>query len=331
MPWVEAQAAALSVYDRRLTSGALRCTSAERRLRCGRAVGSAYGDAVGTPESRTVLIAGCGDLGTEVGLLFQSLGHHVVGVRRRAALLPAGFERQSVDLGVGRPVVSEDVAVVVVALTAPARTVEAYRRTYVDGLRNVLDGIRSARARPRLIFVSSTAVYGAGDGRLVDEQTAAVASSATSAVLLEAEQVASAGADESCLLRLGGIYGPGRERLIDQVRSGAARLPTESVFTNRIHRNDAARAIVHLALRDDPMPPAVIGVDDEPAELGDVLRFLAAELDLPVPQAAEQVRSDAPNRRMSNALLRSTGFAFTYPTYREGYRSVLEGRHLRHP
>lgn len=283
------------------------------------------------PSSRTVLIAGCGDLGTQVGLLLQSQGHRVVGVRRRSALLPATFERQSVDLRSERPVVPDGLAAVVVALTASARTAESYRETYVDGLRNVLAAIVESGQSPRLVLVSSTAVYGVDDGSLVDEQTPAAASSPTSAVLLEAERVAAAAPLESCLLRLSGIYGPGRERLIAQVRGGEARLTAAPVFTNRIHRDDAARASIHLALRADPPPPVVIGVDDEPARLNDVLRFLAGELGVPEPPVGDRVTREAGDRRMSNALLRSTGFRCTYPTYREGYASVLEAGQIRHP
>ena len=282
-------------------------------------------------SSRTVLIAGCGDLGTQAGLLFQSQGHPVIGVRRRSALLPTTFGRQSVDLRHERPVVPDDVAVVVVALTAAARTAESYQETYVDGLRNVLAAVAESGRSPRLVLVSSTAVYGVDDGSLVDERTPTAASSQTAAVLMEAERVAASASLESCVLRLSGIYGPGRERLIAQVRGGAARLTAAPVFTNRIHRDDAAQAIVHLALRADPPPPVVIGADDEPAELNDVLRFLAGELGVPVPPVGERVTREAGDRRMSNALLRSTGFRCTYPTYREGYAAVLRGGQLRHP
>ena len=155
------------------------------------------------------------------------------------------------------------------------------------------------------------------------------------------------------VLRLGGIYGPGRTRLIEQVRDGSAVIPAESRFTNRIHRDDAAAAIVHLCTMGT-LPAAVyLGVDNEPAELGDVLEFLAAELGLPAP-AAESIGaagaaaatggasasggkasggepSRGGNKRASNGLLRSTGFEFQYPSFREGYRAVLAGIGVRHP
>ena len=82
------------------------------------------------------------------------------------------------------------------------------------------------------------------------------------------------------VLRLGGIYGPGRTRLIDAVRAGRATVrPGPPRWTNRIHRDDAARALQHLIARSlagAPLDPVYIGVDDEPADEAAVLRWLAA-------------------------------------------------------
>ena len=135
------------------------------------------------------------------------------------------------------------------------------------------------------------------------------------------------------VLRLGGIYGPGRTRLIDQVRGGTAVAPAEPRYTNRIHRDDAAAAIVHLCTMAADPGPVYLGVDNDPAELGEVQRFLAAELGLPRPASAAVCGepSRGGNKRCSNALLRSTGFEFTYPTFREGYRAILAGEGVRHP
>lgn len=280
--------------------------------------------------SAKILLAGCGDLGTEVGLRAQAAGSGVVGVRRRAELLPETFETQSVDLRTGRPVVGDDVDLVVVSLTAGDRTPEAYRAAYFDGLRNVLDAVDDSAADPRVILVSSTAVYDVDDESEVDEGTPASGLTATGAVLLETEQLLRDRVAEGVILRLGGIYGPGRERLIDQVRRGGIHEPHVSPFTNRIHRDDAARAILHLAALESP-PRLVLGVDDEPARLGDVLRFLAAEIGADAPGTASRDRDRAGSKRCSNRLLRSTGFVYDYPTFREGYRAVLAGHGVRHP
>ena len=280
----------------------------------------------------TVVIAGCGDLGTETGLRFAAQGHPVVGLRRSADRVPATITGRSVDLRREVPTIPDDTGVVVVAFAAGSRDVDEYRATYVDGLRNVLDGIDASAADPRLVVVSSTAVYDVADGSVVTEETPTHGGTPTAAVLVEAEALLRERAPGAVLVRLSGIYGPGRERLVTQVREGTARLaPGTSPHTNRIHRDDAAAAIVHLASVPDPAP-TYLGTDDEPSRLDDVLRFLAAELGLPEPTVGDgDARQAGGDKRLSNALLRSTGWEPRYPTFREGYRAVLAGEGVRHP
>jgi nucleoside-diphosphate-sugar epimerase len=284
----------------------------------------------------TVLLAGCGDLGTEIGLRFAARGHRVVGLRRRAALLPAAIEGLSVDLSVDRPLVPRDTDIVVVALSAARPTPDAYRAAYVEGLRNVLDGVEAAGASPsRFLLVSSTAVYDISDGSWFDEATPAAGGSGTGAVLLEAERLLRSRVPSGVVFRLGGIYGPGRNLLLNQVRSGTATNAGRSRHTNRIHRDDAAAAVVNLMLREEPPAPLYLGVDSEPATRGEVLDFLAAELGAPAPAPAATGAAEASTRggdkRGRNGLLLSTGFRFRYPGYRDGYRMILAGTGIRHP
>ncbi len=279
-----------------------------------------------------VVIAGCGDLGTETGLRFAALGHPVTGLRRRGGLVPAPLTGRSVDLRRDVPDVDPATGIVVVAFAAGSRDVDEYRATYVDGLRNVLDGIDASGASPRVLVVSSTAVYDVDDGSEVTETTPARAATPTAGVLLEAEALLRDRSPDAVLVRLSGIYGPGRERLLDQVRSGRAALSSgTSPHTNRIHRDDAAAALVHLAGVADPAP-TYLGTDDEPVRLDDVLTFLAGELGVPEPPRAEPSgRQGGGDKRLSNALLRATGWEPRYPTFREGYRAVLAGEGTRHP
>jgi len=284
----------------------------------------------------TVVLAGCGDLGTEAALRFVSLGHRVLGLRRSADELPASIEGVSIDLSTTRPTLPADTEVVVVALSAGSRDVDTYRASYVDGLRNVLDALDDAAAvGARVLFVSSTAVYDVDDGSIVDESTPATGASPTAEVILEAEALLHERRPDGVVLRLGGIYGPGRERLISQVRDGEATLAEpagSSPHTNRIHRDDAAAAIVHLTTTSAPTDVLYVGVDDEPSRLDDVLTFVADELGLPVPPSAPpRGRQAGGDKRLSNARLRGTEFSFTYPTYREGYRAVIAGESVRHP
>ena len=303
----------------------------------------------------TVLLAGCGDLGTEAGLRFAAAGHRVVGWRRSPEKLPATIEGAAADLSRGElPPVPADTTAVVVAIAADSPTEEAYRAAYVDGLAHVLDAVAASGAPVRrVLFVSSTAVYGDAEGGWVDETTTPNPGGFSGRIIREAEELLHTRLQGTgispVVLRLGGIYGPDRTRLIDQVRGGNARIPAEPRFTNRIHRDDAAAAIVHLCSMDPEPAPVYLGVDNEPAELGEVLRFLAAELGLPEP-ASESVAgvgggsgggtlggsgggepSRGGNKRISNALLRGTGFEFRYPSFREGYRAVLAGVGERHP
>ncbi|WP_247828373.1 SDR family oxidoreductase [Arthrobacter antioxidans] len=279
----------------------------------------------------TVLIAGCGDLGTEVGLRLAARGERVVGWRRSAGRLPAAIEGVSVDLTQHLPTIPADTDVVLIATAAGDRTEAAYRSAYVEATRNVLAALERDGVMPRrILFVSSTAVYGDFDGAFVTEESPAESTAPTARLVREAEQVLLEGSAHGTVLRLSGIYGPGRTRLIDQVRSGSAVLPVEPQWTNRIHRDDAAAAIVHLVTEVASPAPIYLGSDELPVDLGEVLRFLAAELDLPVPPPGEPTSGRGGARRVDSSLLRGTGFTFGYPTYREGYRAVLAGQGVRH-
>jgi nucleoside-diphosphate-sugar epimerase len=285
----------------------------------------------------TILLAGCGDLGTEAGLRFAAAAHRVVGWRRSPEKLPAAIEGVAADLGsADLPPVPADTSAVVIAVAADSPTEADYRAAYVDGLAHVLDAVERDGVTPRrVLFVSSTAVYGDAAGGWVDESTTAVPGGFSGRVLREAEELLLSRlrgtGSEAVVLRLGGIYGPGRTRLIDQVRSGTAMIPDEPRFTNRIHRDDAAAAIVHLTSMAAHPAPVYVGVDNDPADLGDVLRFLAEEMGYPEPPAGPAGEARGGNKRCSNALLRASGFRLAYPTFREGYRAVLAGTGVRHP
>jgi nucleoside-diphosphate-sugar epimerase len=238
---------------------------------------------------------------------------------------------------------------VVVALAAGRPNPDTYRATYIDGLRNLLDALDEVDARDevdaldkapetprRFLMVSSTAVYDVSDGSWVDEQTPANAGaesgagSGTDAILREAEDLLYSRVPNAVVFRLSGIYGPGRERLITQVREGRATVPRVPRHTNRIHRDDAAGAIVHLMLREESPAPLYLGVDDDPVTSAEVLNFLAEELGLPAPVEADDTSMRGGDKLLSNRLLRSTGFSFSFPTYREGYRAILAGQGTRH-
>ena len=280
----------------------------------------------------TALIVGCGDLGTEVGLRLHAAGERVIGWRRNPPAGPQpGIEFAAVDIVAGCEWPGADLLVIA---AAPGRD-DGYEDTYLTGLQHVLQSMDAAGAAPRrALLVSSTAVYGSASGD-VDETTPIAAPEGRAAVLLEAERrfldFFAGSETDAVVLRLGGIYGPGRTRLIDQVREGRAVIPQTPAVTNRIHRDDAAAAVLHLLTRPERPEQLYLGVDDAPAELGDVLRFIADRLGMPEPPAGEVERTRGGARRCSNALLRASGFRFAFPDHRAGYAHLLGDPRPRHP
>lgn len=275
-----------------------------------------------------LVIVGCGDVGIALGHRMLEQGWQVSGLRRDPAQLPEGFGRIAADLcSVERP--AEWPAKVDYLVYCPAagrRDAELYRSLYVEGLQHVVSWLKECRQQPRfLLQVSSTAVYGQRAGEWVTENSAALADSATAPVLVEAEDVALRSGIPAAVIRLGGIYGPGRTRLIEQVRNGL-HVPAEPIqYTNRIHRDDAAGLLAHLLLQADQgelLAPCYLGVDDEPAPLHEVAQWLAEQTGVEL--LAEGVTANrVGSKRCSNALARESGWEPRYPSYREGYASML--------
>ncbi|GAA1343639.1 NAD-dependent epimerase/dehydratase family protein [Arthrobacter roseus] len=282
-------------------------------------------------HSATVLIIGCGDLGTEAGLRFTAAGYRVVGWRRSPELLPDPIEGVEADLARELPVIPPETEIIILTAAADERTREAYEIAYSGAVERLVHALNRDGVTPeRVLFVSSTTVYSDDDGSVVDESTPAVPGSETGRAVREAERLLHARLPGSVVLRLAGIYGPGRTRLIDQVRSGSAELPANPRMTNRIHRDDAAAAIVHLTTTSTAPEPIYVGVDNEPVDLREVLEFLASRLGQELFEGTPSERSRGGNKRCSNALLRASGFEFIYPTYREGYNAILAGEGERH-
>lgn len=266
----------------------------------------------------SVLLVGCGDLGADIGLRLAALDHDVLAIRRRAALVPPPLRGLSADLTLEAPVLPPlDLELLVVALTARPRSEEFYRATYVDGMARALDAMEATGQVPRrAVLVSSTAVYGdIGPDVLIDESTSPQPGDGPARMLLEAERVFAERVPGGTVIRLSGLYGHGSTRLIDQVREG--RIDDPHRWTNRIHRDDAAAAVVHLLTCEDAPAPLYVGTDDEPSQLGTVAAFIASRLDLAAPDPADPTHGSG--KRLSNAALRSTGWVPQFPTYRQGY------------
>lgn len=284
-----------------------------------------------------VLIVGCGYVGQPLGAELVRQGHQVFGLRRNASasgeLTAAGIQPLFADIT--QP---ETLAKLprefdwVVNCAAAGGGVEDYRRVYLTGNRNLLAWLQPAPPH-KYVYTSSTSVYAQNDGSLVTETDPATPATETGKILVATENLLRSAAAEdkfpAVILRVAGIYGPGRGYWLRQFLAGEARIEgTGERFLNMIHRNDVGGAII--AALGGGIPGSILNaVDDEPVSQLDLFTWLANRLGKPLPPsvpepATETRRRGATNKRVSNRRLKQeTGFQFKYPTFREGYAAEL--------
>lgn len=280
-----------------------------------------------------VLVAGIGDVGGRAAAALAAAGHEVVGVRRSDAPGPADVSMVRGDLTdpslVAR--LPLDLDAVLVSVSSDGRDEQRYRSAYLDGPTTLLGALRDrGDALRRVVFTSSSAVYGQRDDQWVDEDSPTAPTSATARVLVEAEHAIAAVGHPTTVLRLTGIYGPGRTRLLDTVRSGEAVVASRPSFTNRIHAHDAATACT-LLLTADEAPSVVVGTDDLPADRAEVYGWLAWRLDAPRPTVDDGRAPARGSKRCRNDLLRSLGWVPRHPTFRVGYGALIDQQDAGRP
>jgi nucleoside-diphosphate-sugar epimerase len=267
-----------------------------------------------------LVILGCGFTGLEIARLALAEGSRVIGTTRTEAgpgRLHAGFERRIV------PVLTRDVVDELVP--AGARVVVAFPP---DGQTD--PAIAPALSAARVVYLSTTGVYGSARGR-IDERTAVDPSEPRAALRLATEQAYRE--QGATVLRAAGIYGPGRG-LHRRLLSGTFRIPDAGTnVVSRIHVTDLAKLALGVLASDDPKFAGSVFVvaDDAPVPQIEVIRWLCARLELPLPasapleEVAETLRHDraVDNRHIKRALSHS----LDYPTYREGFEAcwVVEG------
>jgi len=288
-----------------------------------------------------VVVLGCGYVGLELVRQLQE-GYDVVGVRRSAAGLEAieAAGGTAVQADVTDPDALEgvpDADAVVFAASAGGRGVEAAREIYVEGQRTAIEAFCSREDPPeRYVYTSSTGVYGDHGGDWVDEETPFDPDSEREETLIDAERLAldrpaERGVDGT-VARFGGLYGPDRYRL-QRYLDG----PVTEGYLNMVHRDDAAGAVGHVLSADAARGETVNVVDDEPVAKWAFADWLAEQcgVDAPPTQTVAERLADADlsasarrriraNKRVANDKLRGLGYAFSYPTFREGYRDAIE-------
>ncbi|MDR2309057.1 MAG: NAD-dependent epimerase/dehydratase family protein [Paucimonas sp.] len=280
----------------------------------------------------SAMIVGCGDVGGRLARQLLALGWQVSGLRRSVAELPEGVRAVPADLSDRRqpaawPSRGPDYLVYCVA--ASQHDEAGYQAAYVEGLRHVLGWLQANGQRPRrLLFVSSSSVYAQKEGEWIDETAGTEPEGYSGKVMLEAEQLALGSGIPASVVRLTGIYGPGREWLLGQVRQGYRVAEEPPLYGNRIHAEDAASLLAHLLQADArgiALDDFYIGVDDDPAPLAEVVGWLRGYLGVTEWSDEQRVRRTG-SKRCSNARARALGWVPAYPSYKEGYAAILQGR-----
>ncbi len=283
-----------------------------------------------------VAILGCGYVGLELARQLTP-AHDVIGVRRSNldVVQETGAEAVAADVTDADALAElPDVDALVFAASSGGRGAEAAREVYVDGLETAIDAFADRESPPdQLVYTSSTGVYGDHEGKWVDESTPIEPTTEKTAVLAEAERIATEYAGERGLdgtvARFAGLYGPDRYRL-DRYLEG----PVTAGYLNMVHRDDAAGAVAHLLAG---VEPSVVNVaDDEPASKHEFADWLADQCDVPRPdKRTKQERLDEgdlsepaqrrilTSKRVANDLLHEVGYELEYPTYREGYAEAV--------
>lgn len=279
--------------------------------------------------SPTLLIAGCGDVGSRLARQMLAANWTVYGLRRDISRLPAGVRPIAADLhGADCPSTwpQGELDYLVYCLAASDSGEAGYRAAYVDGLRYVLGWLSEHGQRPkRVLFVSSTSVYGQATGEWVDETSATEPSGFSGRIMLEAEQLLLNCGLPASVVRLTGIYGPGRQWLLNQVRQGYRVVSEPPLYGNRIHADDAAGLLAFLLQADargQVLQDCYIGVDDEPAALHEVVAWLREQLAVTEWSAESTVRR-AGSKRCRNTRARALGWVPQYLSYRQGYAALL--------
>lgn len=273
-----------------------------------------------------ILIAGCGDLGSTLGKDLAARGYCVAGLSRTARPLPDGIRTLAGDvtqahtlnhLAELRP------SILLYSVSADTQSDDSYRAQYVDGLRNMLTALKFADSLRHVFFVSSTRVYGQSSEELVNERTPAIPADFGGQRLLEAESLLATAACPGTALRLSGIYGPGRTRLL-KLAANPADWPARNTWTNRIHRDDAAAFIgllIRRVMNHEPVEKCYLVTDSTPASQYEVLRWLAGEMGVEGLPATDPAVIGG--KKLDNTRMLDTAFVPHYSSYREGYAHEL--------
>lgn len=273
-----------------------------------------------------ILFIGCGDIAQRTAPLLCDQ-YQCFGLKRNPQALPSTITPVSGDVTNQshlQTILAQGFDILVATLTPDEFTEQAYRNAYLEAAMSIKQSLYAVESRPQLIiWVSSTSVYGDAQGDWVDEDTATEPETFSGRILVAAEEIIQQLPCAKTVIRFSGIYGPGRSRMLSQVREGKGRPSKPELWSNRIHSEDCAGVIAHMVKLNEQkkiLQPIYLASDSEPVTQHDIRVWLASQIGVDL---KEEPAKSGPTRRCSNRALLKSGYQFSYPTYREGYLSLL--------
>jgi nucleoside-diphosphate-sugar epimerase len=256
----------------------------------------------GTNVPKRRLVIGCGYLGMRVAEIWQANSGTIFALSRSRSRAD-GFARKrwSPLLGdiCGQLPEWPEVDTVLLSVGFDRSSGHSIEDVYVAGMQRVIDSLPDSVSR--LIYISSTGVYGSPDDDWLDESSECRPDRPGGMACLEAEKrlASSRFGDRLLVLRLSGIYGPQRIPRLASLSSGDPIEADPEAYVNLIHVDDAAR--VTVALEQHAMPALFCVTDGNPCRRREFISLAAAELDLPAPQFVIPSPQHSPSSRAETA------------------------------
>ena len=285
--------------------------------------------------SQTITILGCGYLGSALAKQCISKGWTVSALTRNSAKAK-DLRAMGVDKVIEAQIEDENwhdqldssQDFVVNCVGAASSDAQGYISSYIEGQDSVMKWLQQGSVKT-FVFTSSTSVYPQSGKRFVDETASCVGVSEKGGLLLAAEQKCFppvSSISRSFILRLSGLYGPGRHLLMNKVKQGEDIDGNEDRILNLIHRDDAANAVISCLQADASNLGRIYNVSDGThATRGQIVAWLAESLNLSTPSFKGDDEEGTPNRKVSNnRILDDLSWSPEYSNYQLGYQSIFE-------
>lgn len=269
-----------------------------------------------------ITILGCGYVGSAIARLWQKNGHQVTvttTIAEKVAQLSTISHKVVIIDGKNSKVIADiiqDQDAVLFSIGARTRELEIYRQTYLGTATNLVTALENNRSVKQVIYTGSYGILGNKQGAWTDETAPIAPANENGKILAQTEEVLLAANSPKlkvCVLRLAGIYGPGRELIKIFRRTAGTTRPGEGKdYSNWVHLEDIVNAIELARLKQ------LAGIynlnSDEILETREFFRRLFATYNLPPIHWDTEVVSNRPyNLRLSNQKIKDAGLNLTYP------------------